>query len=104
MRTRETVDLADPYCSKLLNKVVAGTVPENKINTKSAVNQFEVNAMHGLALAGAKNIGCQVVNIGPDDLTAGTPHLVLGLVWQIVRVRAFFEIVFVSSLTSPCTD
>lgn len=62
-------------------------MPENKINTKSAVNQFEVNAMHGLALAGAKNIGCQVVNIGPDDLTAGTPHLVLGLVWQIVRVR-----------------
>ena len=73
--------------SKLLNKVTAGTVPENKINTKTPLNQFEVNAMHALALAGAKNIGCQIVNIGPDDLSDAIPHLILGLVWQIVRVR-----------------
>lgn len=69
---------------------MAGTVPENKINTKSPLNQFEVNAMHGLALTGARNIGCQIVNIGPDDLSDGTPHLILGLVWQIVRVRFNF--------------
>lgn len=43
--------------------------------------------MHSLVLAGAKNIGCSIVNIGPDDLSDGTPHLILGLVWQIVRVR-----------------
>lgn len=72
--------------------MVAGTVPENKINTKTPLNQFEVNAMHSLALAGAKNIGCQVVNIGPDDLSDAIPHLILGLVWQIVRVCYYYFI------------
>ena len=28
-----------------------------------------------------------VVNIGADDLNAGTPHLVLGIVWQIVKMH-----------------
>lgn len=27
-----------------------------------------------------------VVNIGPEDLRAGKPHLVLGLVWQCVKI------------------
>ena len=28
-----------------------------------------------------KGIGCKVVNIGPDDIAEGKPHLVLGLIW-----------------------
>jgi hypothetical protein len=37
-------------------------------------------------LNSASAIGCYIVNIGPEDLTNGTPHLVLGLIWQIIRV------------------
>jgi len=34
----------------------------------------------------ASSIGCNVVNIGAGDLIDGTPHLVLGLIWQIIRI------------------
>jgi len=37
-------------------------------------------------LNSAKAIGCNVVNIGPSDIQSGTPHLILGLIWQIVKV------------------
>ena len=31
---------------------------------------------------------CNVVNVGADDIMAGTPHLILGLIWQIIRIGA----------------
>ena len=40
-----------------------------------------------LAINSAQAIGCSTVNIGPDDVVAGEHHLVLGLIWQIIRVR-----------------
>ena len=39
-----------------------------------------------LAINSAGSIGCTTVNIGPEDLSAGKAHLVLGLLWQIIRV------------------
>jgi plastin-1 len=43
-----------------------------------------------LAINSAKAIGCSVVNIGANDIQAGTEHIILGLVWQIVRVSFSF--------------
>jgi len=40
-----------------------------------------------LALTSSQAIGCNIVNIGPEDLQAGKPHLVLGILWQIIRVH-----------------
>jgi hypothetical protein len=34
----------------------------------------------------AKAVGCNIVNIGAQDLIDGVPHLCLGLIWQIIRV------------------
>ncbi len=45
-----------------------------------------------LALNSASAIGCQVVNIGAEDLMAGKPHLVLGLLWQIIKIGLFADI------------
>ncbi|RXM36850.1 Short transient receptor potential channel 1 [Acipenser ruthenus] len=45
-----------------------------------------------LALNSASAIGCTVVNIGAQDLRAGRPHLVLGLLWQIIKVGLFAHI------------
>lgn len=39
-----------------------------------------------LALNSARSIGCNIVNIDANDLLVGKPHLVLGLLWQIIRV------------------
>lgn len=45
-----------------------------------------------LALNSASAIGCTVVNIGAQDLKEGKPHLVLGLLWQIIKVGLFADI------------
>uniref|UniRef100_A0A8C9FXS1 Plastin 1 n=1 Tax=Pavo cristatus TaxID=9049 RepID=A0A8C9FXS1_PAVCR len=45
-----------------------------------------------LALNSASAIGCTVVNIGSQDLQEGKPHLVLGLLWQIIKVGLFADI------------
>lgn len=45
-----------------------------------------------LALNSASAIGCQVVNIGAQDLKEGRPHLVLGLLWQIIKIGLFADI------------
>ncbi|KAL1763397.1 plastin-3 isoform X2, partial [Sigmodon hispidus] len=44
-----------------------------------------------LALNSASGIGCHVVNIGAEDLWAGKPHLVLGLLWQIIKIGLFAD-------------
>lgn len=51
-------------------------------------NQENLN----LALNSASAIGCTVVNIGAQDLKEGKPHLVLGLLWQIIKVGLFADI------------
>jgi len=40
----------------------------------------------GIVLEAAKKLGCSIVNVGGQDLASGTPHLVLGVLWQVVRV------------------
>lgn len=45
-----------------------------------------------LALNSASAIGCHVVNIGAMDLREGKPHLVLGLLWQIIKIGLFADI------------
>lgn len=45
-----------------------------------------------LALNSASAIGCHVVNIGAQDLREGKPHLVLGLLWQIIKIGLFADI------------
>jgi hypothetical protein len=39
-----------------------------------------------LALNSASAIGCHVVNIGAIDIKEKKPHLILGLLWQIIRI------------------
>lgn len=71
--------------SKLINSSQPGTIDERTIN----LGKLSIYHMHEnltLALNSAQSIGCNIVNIGPEDLQAGKPHLVLGLLWQIIRV------------------
>lgn len=72
--------------SKLINKCVPGTIDERTLNLKEKKNVFEINENQNLVLESAKAIGCQVINIRPGDLVEAKPHLVLGLMWQIIKV------------------
>jgi len=53
---------------------------------------YEINENHDLCIAAAIKIGCSVVNIGGKDLVAQTPHLTLGLVWQIIKRSLMYKI------------
>ncbi len=70
----------------MINKSQPGTIDERTIN-KSNLNVYRKSENLTLALNSAQSIGCNIVNIGAEDLLAGKPHLVLGLLWQIIRVR-----------------
>lgn len=63
---------------KMINLSVPDTIDERAINKKK-LTPFIIQENLNLALNSASAIGCHVVNIGAEDLRAGKPHLVLGL-------------------------
>ncbi|XP_058093547.1 fimbrin-2 [Magnolia sinica] len=77
---------------KLINVAVPGTIDERAINTKRVLNPWERNENHTLCLNSAKAIGCTVVNIGTQDLIEGRPHLVLGLISQIIKIQLLADL------------
>ena len=72
-------------CSKLINKAVDGTIDERTIN-KTNLNVHRRLENQNLGINSASAIGCSVVNVGHNDFERGIPHIVLGLIWQIIRV------------------
>lgn len=77
---------------KLINLAVPGTIDERTINTKKNLNPWERNENHTLCLNSAKAIGCTVVNIGTQDLVEGRPHLLLGLISQIIKIQLLADL------------
>lgn len=77
---------------KLINIAVPGTIDERAINTKRVLNPWERNENHTLGLNSAKAIGCTVVNIGTQDMVEGRPHLVLGLISQIIKIQLLADL------------
>ncbi|KAJ0987006.1 hypothetical protein J5N97_005362 [Dioscorea zingiberensis] len=77
---------------KLINVAVPGTIDERAINIRRVLNPWERNENHTLCLNSAKAIGCTVVNIGTQDLVEGRPHLVLGLISQIIKIQLLADL------------
>lgn len=75
-----------PFVSKLINSSVPNTIDERAIN-KGKLNVFTIQENQTLALNSASSIGCNIINIGAQDIMDGRPHLVLGLMWQIIKVE-----------------
>ncbi|XP_068602165.1 plastin-2 [Brachionichthys hirsutus] len=76
---------------KMINLSVPDTIDERTINRKK-LTAFTVQENLNLALNSASAIGCHVVNIGAEDLKEGRPHLVLGLLWQVIKIGLFADI------------
>jgi len=70
---------------KLINDSVPNTIDERALNKKN-LNLFKIHENQNLAINSAASIGCSIVNIGAQDLVDGTHHLVLGLLWQIIKI------------------
>ncbi|KAL1519075.1 hypothetical protein AB1Y20_003342 [Prymnesium parvum] len=71
---------------KLINEAVPETIDERVLNL-SPTNKFHITENQNSAINGAKSIGIKVVNIGAGDLIDATPHLILGLIWQLVKLQ-----------------
>ncbi|KXJ09695.1 Plastin-1 [Exaiptasia diaphana] len=76
---------------KLINATVEGTIDDRVINI-TPDSTYAVHENQTLAINSAISIGCRIVNIGAEDLASGKPHLVLGLLWQIIRIGLFSHI------------
>lgn len=75
----------------MINKSQPGTIDERTLN-RGKLSIYQIHENLTLALNSAASIGCNIVNIGPEDLQAGKPHLVLGLLWQIIRIGLLSDI------------
>ncbi|CAL8300952.1 unnamed protein product [Boreogadus saida] len=76
---------------KMVNLSQPDTIDERVINTKK-MSTFTMTENLVLGLNSASAIGCTVVNIDASDLMAGKPHLVLGLLWQIIKTGLLADI------------
>lgn len=76
-----------------LNKIYYYFKSSNNSTSDEKARLFRVLENHGAFLAAAKRLGgiC-LVNIGPVDLLSGTPYLVLGLVWQLLKRFSFLGV------------
>lgn len=76
---------------KIINHSCPDTIDERAINMKN-LSLYTKHENLTLALYSAQSIGCNIVNIDAHDLSKGKPHLVLGLLWQIIRIGLFNQI------------
>ncbi|KAG2003234.1 actin cross-linking, variant 2 [Coprinopsis cinerea AmutBmut pab1-1] len=73
---------------KLINDSVPDTIDTRVLNrptAKKPLNAFQITENNNIVITSAKGIGCSVVNIGAADIAEGREHLILGLIWQIIR-------------------
>jgi plastin-3 len=76
---------------KIVNHSCPDTIDERAINKKNLTVYTKFENLT-LALVSAQAIGCNIVNIDAHDLAKGKAHLVLGLLWQIIRIGLFSHI------------
>lgn len=75
--------------AKLINDSVPDTIDERVLNRPGkkikALNKFHMTENNNVVIESAKGIGCSVVNIGSGDIIEVREHLILGLIWQVIR-------------------
>ncbi|KAG7692539.1 hypothetical protein KL930_004477 [Ogataea haglerorum] len=74
--------------SKLINDSVPDTIDTRVLNIPKKgkkLNNFTMLENANIVLNSAKAIGCVVVNVHSEDIIEGKEHLILGLIWQIIR-------------------
>ena len=72
------------FC-KLVNKIQKDTVDDRLLkDTKS--NKFQTIEIINLSLSAIKSVGIKVISIDAELIMKGTGHLILGLLWQLVKI------------------
>ncbi|QID83468.1 Fimbrin, actin-bundling protein [Saccharomyces pastorianus] len=74
--------------SKLINDSVPDTIDTRVLNwpkNGKELNNFQASENANIVINSAKAIGCVVVNVHSEDIIEGREHLILGMIWQIIR-------------------
>lgn len=77
---------------KLINQTIPSTVDDRVINRKKPLNIYHQTENIHLAINSCMSIGCHIVNITPQTILDGKLHLIMGIVWQILRIYLLKEI------------
>merc|ERR1719249_46567 len=79
---------------KMINLAAPETIDERVINVGKKISIFKQHENLTLAINSAKAIGCVVIGIDSHSLNSGqgTKWLVLGLVWQLIKMFLFKQI------------
>ncbi|KAF7261980.1 hypothetical protein EG68_00706 [Paragonimus skrjabini miyazakii] len=77
---------------KIIDCSVPGTIDPRALNLTKSPTTFQMHENITLALNSARAIGCNVVNIGAGDILNGTKHLLLGLLWQVIKIGLLKQI------------
>jgi len=85
--------------SKFINLAVRDTIDYRVVNKPKKRNGyklslFQMNENNSLMINAAQSIGVNTINIGPGDMREGMgkPHLVLGIIWQLVKIQLLNQI------------
>jgi plastin-1 len=78
--------------AKFINLCVKDTIDSRALNLPKAgkaLTVFQMQENLNLVISSAKSIGVQIIGQGASELMDGErfPHLVLGLVWQLVKIH-----------------
>jgi len=78
--------------AKFINVAVKDTIDERALNKRKGatpLSLFQINENLNLVIKAAQSIGVKVTNIGSQEIIEGEkyPHIVLGLVWQLVKLQ-----------------
>lgn len=74
--------------SKLINDSVPDTIDTRVLNwpkNGKRLNNFTASENANIVINSAKAIGCVVVNVHSEDIIEGKEHLIMGMIWQIIR-------------------
>ncbi|KAL5967337.1 Fimbrin [Taenia solium] len=77
---------------KIINCSAPQTIDLRALHRGKRLTTYQVMENITLALNSARAIGCNVVNIGAADIVDGTRHLLLGLLWQIIKIGLLRQI------------
>jgi len=82
--------------AKFVNVAIPDTIDERALNKVAGkdgkireLTLFQINENQNLGIAAAKSIGVVTTNVGAAEIVAGEkhPHLVLGMIWQLVKIQ-----------------
>ena len=78
---------------KLIMVIDPECIDQRAVNTGKNLNAYQVNENLKLGFSACKgSLGLKLIGVGPSDFIQKVPHLILGVVWRVIRQIAVQKI------------